>query len=213
MLPINNLMVDSHVAHGKSRDGSGNDCASPLPSGRASQRSPSPPQCPVKRRGCRNKRHRSGRRSMSTRVDMEDAAIGARILSTRYTSSTDFEHACVLSFRFGISEKCGRSLSVAVINPNGKGANSRLCYFATSWMLVVPFVVTRRRLCFRQNPTVQTSTFSAGWSAGLSCRDRGVRARWRPPSSTDAPPLRPMMSPLAGGDAWPGDATASARVA
>ena len=43
-------------------------------------------------------------------VDMEDAdAIGARILSTRYTSSTDFEHACVFSFRFGISENAAEA--------------------------------------------------------------------------------------------------------
>jgi hypothetical protein len=43
-------------------------------------------------------------------VDMEDAeAIGARILSTRYTSSTDFEHACVFNFRFGISENAAEA--------------------------------------------------------------------------------------------------------
>src|SRR5262249_27418781 len=39
------------------------------------------------------------------------------------------------------------------------------------------------------------------------------RARYRLPSCTGAPPLRPMMPPLAGGGAWPGDAAASASVA
>ena len=44
-------------AHGESRTGAAAICTSPLPSGRASQRSPSPPQRPVKQgSGCRNKR-------------------------------------------------------------------------------------------------------------------------------------------------------------
>jgi hypothetical protein len=62
---------------------------------------------------------------------------------------------------------------------------------------------SQRQVRFRQNPTMRTSTITGG-SRVEALRLRVLVARWRPASSTDAPPLRPMMSLLQEGTHGPG---------
>ena len=65
---------------------------------------------------------------------MEDAdTIGARILSARYSSSTDFEHAGVVSFRSGINENAAK-LKLSRCQPKREEREIAPSLFL--WMLV-----------------------------------------------------------------------------